>query len=354
MSTEIKHKNFKSKEKRPPSKDFLNKKRNGSKFNYKNRTSSQSQGSSLLNNSQNLFEKARILYEKAAKDWDIEGNKGKSNEFRWISKMLEKGTFEDKINALASHVKQNPKKSLKYLDMISYHLANKNPRHFMFCLDVLKELYLTSVLENKKYKSFIDACLETKNPSDDQLIAFYIDNFIHKKYFEFIQAMENKLKEDNLLQMKKKILQTLQELLKSKPEREEYLLELLIYKLGDPKSDISNHVLVLLKNLQETHFSMSKVILIRLQGFIANYKLTNEVGCFHALVLISQFRPFKNEEYIKLGLNMFFALFNEYVELEDEKYYKYLEQIVKIISSFFKMAVSAKSFSEVSLNLYRY
>lgn len=348
MSTEIKPKSFKSNERRSSTKDFLNKKRKDSNFHQKSRGFSQSQGSSLLSSSQNLYEKSRILYEKAAKDWDIEGNKGKSNDFRWISKMLEKGTFEDKVNALASHVKQNPKKSLKYLDMISYHLSNKNPRHFMFCIDVLKELYLTSILENKKYKSFIDATLETKNPSDEQLVAFYIDNFIHKKYFEFIQAMENKLKEDNLLPMKKKILEVLQELLKAKPEREEYLLELLIYKLGDPKTDISNHVLLLLKNLQESHFSMSKVILMRLQGFIANYKITNEAGSYHALVLISQFRPFKNEDYIKFGLNMFFALFNEYVELEEEKYYKFLEQILKIISSFFKMAISAKSFTEVS------
>ena len=325
-------------------KKFLNKKR------FNNKHFQQRPKESFMNKSINLFQRARELYEAYSKEYDIELNSQRSNEYRWIQKMIEKGTFEDKISAISGHIKLYPRQTLKYLDIITSHLSVKNPRQYMYIMEVLKDLYLGKILNSKKYKAFIDNTLDkSKIYTNDELLNFFIDDHIHQKYFSFISNLEVKLREDNLLSMKKKILSTLQELMKSQPEREEYLLDLLIYKLGDPKSEISNVSIQLLKNLQEVHLSMSLVIIMRIHNFIKNQQLSNENGCYHAMILISQFKYYRNEDFLKYGLSMFFDLFNEYVEYEDEKYFKFLEIIIKIINSLFKTAVNLKNYDKSSL-----
>ena len=76
-------------------------------------------------------------------------------------------------------------------------------------------------------------------------------------------------------------------------------------------------------------------ILNRIKSFINNAELCTENGIYHSLVLISQFKFFRHEQFITFGINMFFELFNKYVEFDSEKYFKFLEQIIKVISQFY-------------------
>lgn len=285
----------------------------------------------VISKTSNLLTRAKELYEKESKKYDAE-----YSSFKWLNKIIEKGTFEDKIIALRDHIKINSNFTLKYLDLISHHLDIKNIRNYIFVIEILKDLYIGSILKQKKLKSFLDNTLENREYSNEELIQFYVDDYIHKKYFEYLQSMELKLRQDNLLQIKKKILIIFQTLLISKPEREEYILDLLIYKLGDPKVEISNLVISLLKNLQENHIIMSTVIIKRLHNYMKNSSITTEEGIYHTLILISQFKYFKNEEYLKYKFSIFFDYFNEYVEYDNQKYHKYLEVIIKILSSLLK------------------
>jgi len=303
----------------------------------------------LLSHSVELYSKAKILYNKFSADYNLEKNKFMNSEFRWTIKMVEKGTFEDKLSALCQHVKKSPQHCLSYLTEICSSLDKKNIRYTLLVFEALKDLFLNSVLENKKYMSFIDFINSykqnnnTDNIPDTVIVEAYISDSIHKLYFSYITSLENYLKEDNVLSIKKQVMNILQELLKKRPEREEYLLDLIIYKLGDPKADISNQAILLLKNLQESHLMMSLVILKRLNSFINNYNIANEGGSYHALVLISQFKQYKNPEFVKYGLTMFFKLFDEYAEYEDERYYKFLEQIIKSIGFFYRSALMVKN-----------
>lgn len=331
---------------------------NKSKFNP---TDSKSKAREMISYSLDYFNKARTLYENYSSEYDIEKNKFKNSEFKWVAKMIEKGTYEDKLSALIQHIKKSPKQTLNYLAEISEHLNSKNNRHILITYEALKDVFLNVILENKKYSNFIDYIAAYKqslqagkdkegnnqdnNPIDSNivpnniLIEAYVSDTIHKLYFQFILSLENYLKEDNVVQIKKQILSIIQELLCKKPEREDYLIDLLIYKLGDPRPELSSQAMMLIKNLQETHISMSLVVLKRLNSFISNANVATEDGIFHALALISQLRLFKNEEYVKYGLNMYFKLFNEYVQSEEERYTKFLEQIIKGISYFYKCAL---------------
>ena len=329
--------------------------------------------SDFLLNASEYHKKAKHFYEIYSKEYDIDKNLNKLSEYKWIKKMIDKGTFEDKINAIANHIRSNPNKCLSYLDNLTSYLNNKNHRNSLYCINVLKELYTKSILDNKKYKSFVDNLqlhknnnnnnnkdikLNLKNDnktnnineiSKDVLISIYIEDFIHRKYYEFISFLEEKTKLDVVSSIKTSALTTLQELLKAKPEREEYILDLLIYKLGDPKHEISSHAISLLRNLQEIHTNMSYVLLNRINNFIYNTNLSTENGVYHSLVLISQFKFIKNEQFVKYGLSMFFNLFNEYVEYNEERYYKFQEKIIKVLSSYFKTSLVMKDSSNVNM-----
>lgn len=311
---------------------------------------------SLLEQSLDLHSAAKKIYDKYSLPFNLEKNAFKNSEFKWINKMIEKGTYEDKLSAYAQHIKKAPKQTLTYLTEIVGYLSKKNTRHTLITYEALKDIFLNSVLENRKYMNFIDYITyyqnqqkneENKNNSqnipDEVLLEAYITDKIHKLYFNFISSLETYIKEDNIMSIKKQILNILLELLKKKPEREEYILDLLIYKLGDPKFEISNQVITLLKNLQETHIKMSLVILKRLHHFINNSSVSTENGSYHALCLISQFKMHVNEEFIKNGLEMFFKLFNEYINFEEDRYFKFMEQIIKSISYFYKCALLIKN-----------
>ncbi|MFO0515244.1 MAG: hypothetical protein ACK5YA_00155, partial [bacterium] len=209
--------------------------------NQSNSQDSKSKAREILKYSLDNFSKARLCYESYSSEFDIEKNKFKNSDFKWVSKMIEKGTYEDKLSALIQHIKKSPKQTLKYLAEISEHLNSKNNRHILITYEALKDVFLNVILENKKYLNFIDYISQykttlsknTNNESDiipdSILIEAYVSDTIHKLYFQFITSLENYLKEDNVIQIKKQILGIIQELLCKKPEREDYLMDLLIY-----------------------------------------------------------------------------------------------------------------------------
>lgn len=298
-----------------------------------------------LHESYELYSRSKNLYESYSSDFNLDKNKFKNSDFKWTLKLITEGTFEDKIGALSQHIKKNPKKTLNYLMQIIDLSKSSSIRHKLLCYQYLKDLFISSILENKKYLEFTEYLRyykqinNTKNTPDNVLVDAFIEDSIHKLYNLFLVSMEENLKQDSILIIKKSVLEYFFELLKSKPEKEEYLLDLLIYKLGDPKTEISNQSLILIKKLQESHVNMSLVILKRIKAFINDENLCDENGCYHALTLISQFKVFKNEDYLKFGLNMFFKLFNIYTEKDNVRYHKHLDAVIKTITTLYKSAI---------------
>jgi len=133
-------------------------------------------------------------------------------------------------------------------------------------LNAVKSLFVESLLTNKKTLSFsqnIDLYSKTKKMtfssiyedkySQEVLINFYIEDFIHKRYHEFVQTVNQLLLTEPLNNIKKKMMRLVLELIIAKPEREDVLLEMLVNKLGDPEVDISNFAIKLLKELQNVN-----------------------------------------------------------------------------------------------------
>jgi hypothetical protein len=167
--------------------------------------------------------------------------------------------------------------------------------------------------------------------TNDNLIQFYVDDFIHKKYLELIKLIEDILINEPLKQIKKKFMSYILEMLVRRPEREEILLDALVNKLGDPDVDIANTAIKMLKNLQESHSRMSLVILNNVSNFMA--RTTNFNTKFYALVYLTQMNLVPNNNFLEAALKFFFDLFSHYSQIENEQdYVKSLSLIVKMIN----------------------
>lgn len=126
----------------------------------------------------------------------------------------------------------------------------KNRRHSESCITALKDLFLTDILSNKKLLNFYQNTENKTNLTDEELFEYYVEDFFHKKYMEFIEIIEDIIINDPLKNIKKKYMNNVLEMLVRRPEREEKLLATLVNKLGDPDVEICSHAIKLLKNLQ--------------------------------------------------------------------------------------------------------
>ena len=221
----------------------------------------------------------------------------------------------------------------------------KNRRQTEACVIALKDIFLDDILSNQKLTTFYNNVnsimtkpLEGKIPnpslnlSDEQLLNYYIEDFIHKKYFELIEIIEDIVVNDPLKAIKKKFMNILLEMLTKKPEREEKLLEALINKLGDPEVEIVNFAMKLLNELQSAHSKMSLIIIKNIQNFITKSKTNNPNNSnveYYSLVYLCGMEVVNDKEYIEFSLNYFFDLFNHYSKLSEEQSFKKIKSKFK-------------------------
>lgn len=220
----------------------------------------------------------------------------------------------------------------------------KNRRQTEACVIALKDIFLEDILSNQKLTTFynnlnsiLNKQSEGKTPnssniSDEQLLNYYIEDFIHKKYFELIEIIEDLVVNDPLKAIKKKFMNILLEMLTRKPEREEKLLEALINKLGDPEVEIVNSAMKLLNDLQSTHSKMSLIIIKNVQNFITKSKINNPNNAnveYYSLVYLCGMEVVNDKEFIEFSLNYFFDLFNYFSKLSEEQSFKKMKSKFK-------------------------
>jgi hypothetical protein len=186
------------------------------------------------------------------------------------------------------YIKENPKQTLKYLEMLFRLLNNKNRRKNESVIIALKELFLEYILQGKKYISFIKTFgnndIKNIKISDDKLIESYYEDRIHNLYLKLISLLEENIINEPLPKLKKKSMDYLFEMIVKEPECEETILSDLINKLGDPLSEISNYAIQLLKDLQGKHMKMSLVIFNNVKTFFTSTKNNN--AKYNALVYL--------------------------------------------------------------------
>ena len=209
-----------------------------------------------------------------------------------------------------------PKMTLKYLEILIRLVENKNKRKNDAIIVGLKDLFLEVILGNKKYLAFNQKYSNKskellKDIDDEELINSYYEDKIHHLYLKFVNLLEELINTESIVNIKKKNMNYLYEMLIRQPESEEKILQDIVNKLGDTSTDITNHTMKLLKQIQEQHMNMSTVIFKYVTTFYAmNSKNEAKISALNYLVQMD-IPQGKKAEFLEESILFFFNLFNQ-------------------------------------------
>ncbi|KAH1149412.1 hypothetical protein GLYMA_16G012100v4 [Glycine max] len=203
---------------------------------------------------------------------DYESSRGQSSDIKMLVSTQRSGTAADKVSAFAVLVGDNPIANLRSLDALLGMVTSKvGKRHALTGFEALQELFIASLLPDRKLKTLIQRPLnhvpETKD-GYSLLLFWYWEECLKQRYERFVVALEEASR-DMLPALKNKALKAVYVLLSRKSEQERRLLSALVNKLGDPDNKAASNADFHLSNLLSDHPNM-KV------NFLSQIRLTNK------------------------------------------------------------------------------
>ncbi|XP_042482910.1 CCAAT/enhancer-binding protein zeta isoform X2 [Macadamia integrifolia] len=264
----------------------------------------------------NLVAKKKELAERLLSQYthDFELSRGKSGDIKMLMTTQRSGTAADKVSAFSLLVGENPIANMRSLDALLAMVTSKvGKRHALTGFEALSELFLSSLLPDRKLKTLVQRPLNQLPESKDGyslLLFWYWEECLKLRYERFIFALEEASR-DMLPVLKDKSLKTLYALLRSKPEQERRLLSALVNKLGDPTNRAASNADFHLSNLLSTHPNMKAVVIGEVDSFLFRPHLGLRAK-YHAVNFLNQIRlGHKGDEpkVAKRLVDVYFALF---------------------------------------------
>ncbi|XP_060206018.1 protein SLOW WALKER 2 [Lycium barbarum] len=245
---------------------------------------------------------------------DYESSRGQSGDIKMLLTTLRSGTAADKISAFSVMIGDNPTANLRSLDaLLGMVTAKVGKRHALSGLEALKELFVSSLLPDRKLKTLfqrpIDHIPDTKD-GYSLLLFWYWEECLKQRYERYIAALEEASR-DVLDILKDKALKTVYVLLKCKPEQERRLLAALVNKLGDPKNKVASNADYHLSKLLADHPNMKAVVIEEVDNFLFRPRLVLRAK-YHAVNFLSQIRLSHRGDGPKVAkrlIDVYFALF---------------------------------------------
>ena len=154
-------------------------------------------------------------------------------------------------------------------------MRKKNRTEAVPTIDAVKDLLITSLLPSRrKLKHFKQQpSLGMNNITPQHLILWAFEDFVKSYYFEFLQIVDERIR-DTVLFVRNHMITHVQELLKEKPEQEKNLLSMLVNKLGDLNKTISSKSSYFILQLEKVHPAMKGVIVSSLGDFLFSQSLS--------------------------------------------------------------------------------
>ncbi|KAK4778070.1 hypothetical protein SAY87_018257 [Trapa incisa] len=245
---------------------------------------------------------------------DYESSRGQSGDIKMLIATQRTGTAADKVSAFSVMVGDNPIANLRSLDGLVGMVTSKvGKRHALTGFEVLKELFVSSLLPDRKLRTLLQRPLKDLPDTKDGnslLLFWYWEECLKKRYERFVIALEEASR-DVLPALKDKALKTIYHLLKSKSEQERKLLSALVNKLGDPQNKGASNADFLLSNLLSEHPNMKAVVIDEVDTFLFRPRLVLRAK-YHAVNFLSQIHLSHRGDGPKVAkrlTDVYFALF---------------------------------------------
>ncbi|KAL8118831.1 hypothetical protein AgCh_016360 [Apium graveolens] len=245
---------------------------------------------------------------------DFQTSRGKTGDIKMLTATQRSGTAADKVSAFSVMVGENPVANIKSLDALIGMVTSKvGKRHALTGFEALKEMFISSLLPERKLKSLFQRPVNQLPESKDGyslLLFWYWEECLKQRYERFIFALEEASR-DVLAVLKDKALKTMYTLLSSKSEQERRLLAGLVNKLGDPENKAASNADYHLSKLLSDHPNMKAVVIDEVDNFLFRPHLGLR-SKYHAVNFLSQVRlSHKGDgpQAAKRLVDVYFALF---------------------------------------------
>ncbi|KAJ4951263.1 hypothetical protein NE237_028095 [Protea cynaroides] len=264
----------------------------------------------------NLVARKKELAERLLSQYtqDFELSRGKSGDIKMLMTTQRSGTAADKVSAFSVLVGENPIANMRSLDALLAMVTSKvGKRHALTGFEALTELFISSLLPDRKLKSLFQRPLNHLPESKDGhslLLFWYWEECLKQRYERFILALEEASR-DMLPILKDKALKTIYALLRSKPEQERRLLSAIVNKLGDPANRAASNADFHLSNLLSEHPKMKAVVIDEVDSFLFRPHLGLRAK-YHAVNFLSQIHLGHKGDGPKVAkrlVDVYFALF---------------------------------------------
>lgn len=274
------------------------------------------------------YERAKNLYEKAV----IKYNERMKNDVdeSFAFNMLKDGTLADKVSAAIILVQRSPLHKLDILKntLIEGMATKKSKREALLAVDSIKDLFVDTLLPNdRKLKYFRDQPLADEEVLPRHLVVWYYEDELKKSYFAYIQILEQ-LAKDALLFVRSKSCQVIFDLLVTKPEQEQNLLNLLVNKIGDQEKKVSSKIVFLLSQVLVKHPAMKSILVHYVEQFVFKSSVSLKAQ-YYSITFLNQIvlsNSPSDVEVAKKLVSLYFTLFDKFAG--DKK--KYLSAVSKM------------------------
>ncbi|KAL1388297.1 hypothetical protein pipiens_003234 [Culex pipiens pipiens] len=242
--------------------------------------------------------------------------KNNPSDAKWLMTALEKGTSRDRANAGALLVQTNPLCNLAALEAVVGMVKLSNKGH-LDVVEVVSELMLNSIMPAfRKLVAIPLRGADWKNVKKqelgkelrDRIYAYWhFEDALRDIYFSFLNNLSALIQtgQDN---SKMKVVQYASKLFTMVPEKEAYLLSMLVNKLGDPGKKVAVKALYHLTEVVKKHSAMCPVIVTETEKLLFRNNISPSAQ-HYALTFLAAISKYGDFSSCEKMINVCFSFF---------------------------------------------
>ncbi|KAF9916062.1 hypothetical protein BX616_004717, partial [Lobosporangium transversale] len=233
---------------------------------------------------QKVNQATRLLEEENTK-YDENPNLSSSDK-NFVSTIMSSGTLNDRVSALTLLVQESPLHTTKSLDKLMSMAEKKSRTEAVKAIESLKDLFIGGILPDRKLKYFQDRPLTHPKASNEHLIMWIFEDYLKKTFWKFVQLLKI-LSDDPVVHVRHRILGFIAELMASKPEQENTLLEMLVNKMGDNENKVSAKASFEIQQLLRAHPGMTMIVVREIERLLMRPRVSQRAQ-YYAIITLNQ------------------------------------------------------------------